>query len=275
MNGIVFERRTSEGVRSSADPAEIWPLWKGNEERWLFVAPHDDDIVLGAGLHFVAAIECKIPTFAVVSTTGEAGYCRPEHRGQIAEIRRRECKKSFELLGLAAENLFLFDYPDANLAPNLGHRPTEDPNCATAIEGATGFQNSFTWILRKVKPSRVFLPSQTDIHPDHKAVHEEFVISIFHASGNIWPELGKPIREIPKLYEYATYCDFIDPPTIRLRTSPELLEKKLLGVSAYKSQEQIESLVKTVRETGPVEYVRELEFNVFNPAQYDSLFSSR
>lgn len=274
MSEIIFERiGDDKKVTRSSNPAEVWPDWQGEQERWLYVAPHDDDIVLGAGLNFVAGLASGITTYAAVTTTGEAGYCRAEHKGKIAEIRRDECKKSFELLGLPKENLFLFDYPDAFLAPNLGHRLTEDPNCVTAIAGATGFQNSYTWLLRKIRPSRVFLPSQTDIHPDHKAVHEEFVISIFHASGNIWPELGTKIEAIPKLYEYATYCDFISAPQIRVRTSQDLLEKKLLGVAAYESQEQIEALVKTVRESGPVEYFHELQFNVFSPTQYAPLFA--
>ncbi|MGL6194408.1 MAG: PIG-L deacetylase family protein [Thermoguttaceae bacterium] len=269
---IIFERRTDKGVISSSDPANVFPDWKNSEERWLFVAPHDDDIVCGAGLTFVSAVESGIETYAIVTTTGEAGYCRPEHKGKIAQIRREEAKKSFSKLGLPAENLILFDYPDGFITPYLGHRLTVDTNDSCAIAGATGYQNSFTWALRKIKPSRVFLPSQTDIHPDHKAVHEQFVMSVFHAQGNIWPELGEPTPMIPLLYEYATYCDFLTPPTIRVKTSPDMLERKIDGILAYASQEQISLLVDVQRNCGPQEYIRELEFNVLQPQKYAALF---
>jgi len=149
---------------------------------------------------------------------------------------------------------------------------TDDPKCPTAIAGATGLQNSFAWALRKILPTRVFLPTLTDIHPDHKAVHVEFVMSIFHAQGKIWPELGPPIPEIPKLYEYATYCDFLTPPTIRVITSADLFERKLNAILAYQSQEQINLVLDNQRESGPQEYIRELEFNIFNPRQYERLF---
>ncbi|MGL6226045.1 MAG: PIG-L deacetylase family protein [Thermoguttaceae bacterium] len=269
---IVFERRTENGLIRSANPGEVWPDWKGADERWLFVAPHDDDIVCGAGMTFIAAVENGIDVYAVVTTTGEAGYCRPEHRGKIAAIRQQETRESFKLLGLPDGHLTQFKFPDAYLGPYLGHRQCDDPNDPTAIEGATGYQNSYVWILRKIRPTRVFLPSCTDIHPDHQAVHNEFVMSVFHAQGNIWPELGPELTLIPALYEYGTYSDFLDPPTIRIRGNEHLLEKKLAGIKAYVSQEQIETLVDIQRKVGPVEYIREMRFSFFNPNKYDALF---
>jgi len=270
---LQFEYRTPQGsIVRSASPGDIWPDWKGDRECWLFVAPHDDDIVLGAGLTFISAVECGIPVHAVVTTTGEAGYCRPEHKGNVQNIRRRECRTSFEMMGMPVENLIVFDYPDADFTIHLGRRLTSDPNCPTAIAGATGLQNSFVWALRKILPTRVFLPTLTDIHPDHKMAHQEFVMSIFHAQGNIWPELGAPIPEIPKLYEYATYCDFLTPPTIRVKTSDDLFERKLNAILAYQSQEQITLTLNNQREAGPQEFIRELEFNIFNPKQYEGLF---
>jgi LmbE family N-acetylglucosaminyl deacetylase len=271
MSDILFERRSKNRTIVSNQPSHVFADWKGSEERWLYVAPHDDDIVLGAGLHFVAGIECSVDTYAVVSTIG-AGYCRLEQRDTIAQIRREECQKSFEILGLPKDHLYFFDYPASMILANLGRRLDADPQCSTSIAGANGFQNSYTWLIRHIRPTRIFLPSQTDIHPVHKAVHEEMIISVFHAIGNIWPELGEPISEFPKLYEYATYSDYIEPPTHRVRTSPDLLERKLKGIAAYESQEQIEVLVVNIRKSGAREYLREMEFHVFNPAQYDDLF---
>jgi len=271
MSEILFARRNNNQIMVSCNPNYVFKNWQNENERWLFVAPHDDDIVLGAGLHFIAGIESGISTYAVVSTIG-AGYCRLEHKDTIAQIRREECKKSFALLGLPEENLYFLDYWATDILQNVGRRFTHRPDSATAIAGADGFQNSYTWLLRKIRPSRVFLPSQTDIHPAHKAVHSEFIISVFHAHGKIWPELGEPIAAFPRLYEYATYNDYIEPPNHQVKTSPDLLDRKLAGIAAYESQEQIEALVVNIRSLGPREYIREMEFKLFNPQQYDALF---
>ena len=271
MSEILFARRSNNRILVSSRPDHVFQSWRGENESWLFVSPHDDDIVLGAGLHFIAGIESGIHTHAVVSTIG-AGYCRLEHKDTIAKIRREECRKSFKMLGLPEENLHFFDYWSTDILQNLGRRFEDDPASLTAIAGGDGYQNSFTWLLRKVRPSRVFIPSQTDIHPAHKAVHSELIISVFHAHGKIWPELGEPIAKFPNLYEYATYSDYIDAPNHQVKTSPDLLERKLAGIAAYESQEQIESLVVNIRSQGPREYIREMEFKLFNPQQYDELF---
>ncbi|MDR2172515.1 MAG: PIG-L family deacetylase [Planctomycetaceae bacterium] len=271
MSEIVFDLRGADGTILSGSASVVFSDWRGDKECWLYVSPHDDDVVLGAGLTFVSGLALGIETHVIVSTIG-AGYCRAEHRETIGQIRRGECCRSFEVLGLPASNLHFFDYRATDILSNVGRRFTSDLSCPTAIAGASGFQNSFTWLLRQVRPNRVFLPSQTDIHPAHKSVHEEFLISVFHARGKIWPELGDPITEFPKLYEYATYNDYIDPPTLRVRTSDDLLERKLLGIAAYVSQEQIELLVQTVRNMGAREYIHELIFKLFDPKQYDLLF---
>jgi LmbE family N-acetylglucosaminyl deacetylase len=273
VSEIIFDLRGADGMISSGKPSEIFSDWRGAEECWLYVSPHDDDVVLGAGLTFVAGIELGIKTHVIVSTIG-AGYCRAEHRETIGQIRRAECCRSFELLGLPSRNLHFFDYRATDMLANLGRRFTDDPSCPTAIAGASGFQNSFTWLLRQIRPNRVFLASQTDIHPAHKAVHEEFLISVFHARGKIWPELGSPLTEFPRLYEYATYSDYIEPPTLRIRTSDDLLDRKLRGIAAYVSQEQIDLIVATVRSMGAREYIHELVFKLFDPKQYDILFDN-
>jgi LmbE family N-acetylglucosaminyl deacetylase len=260
-------------VLSSEKIAEIFSPWNSSRECWLFVSPHDDDIVLGCGLSFQAAIGEGIEVHAVVATDGRMGYCRLPQRECISQIRRREASESYRLLGLPAERLHLLPFPDGNLSPHCGRRLTgaDDP---TAIEGATGLQNAFTHLLRRVRPTRVFLPSITDIHPDHRIVHEEMLISLYHAQGRIWPELGEPLAWIPLLYEFATYCDFLAPPQIRVMVPEALLERKLAGIRAYASQEQIDLLVEVQRKAGPVEYLREVEFNVLYPGQYEELFSA-
>jgi len=130
-------------------------------------------------------------------------------------------------------------------------------------------------VLRQVRPTRVFLPSITDLHPDHQIVNAEMQISLFHAQGGIWPELGPPIAAVPTVYEYATYSDFATPPEIRLAGTPEMLQRKLDAIRVYASQEQIELLVDVQRQAGPVEYLREMQFHFYQPQQYAGMFAER
>src|SRR6056297_2307288 len=77
--------------------------------------------------------------------------------------------------------------------------------------GHSGLQNSLTALLRDLRPTRVFVPTGADYHPDHQIVYRELLISLFHATGAVWPELGAPLDSPPPLYEMAIYCDFPAP----------------------------------------------------------------
>ncbi len=269
---IAYTRRTREGLVKTSNIAELFGDWRGPAECWMFVSPHDDDVVIGAGLTFQVGLVEGAQIHAVVVTDGRMGYCRFEQRRSIMKIRRAEAEKSYRILALPPDHLRFIECPDCNLNAYRGRHFTTigEP---TEIEGAGGMQNAITYALRQIRPNRVFLPTSADLHPDHQIVHEEVLISLFHAQGNIWPELGPPIAEIPKVYEFACYCDFPEPPQIRIDATPEMLETKLQGILAFASQEQIESVVSVQRDVGPIEYLRELNFHFYNPQQYHALFT--
>ena len=269
---VIFDYRTDQGVVSSGDPAKIWPEWQGEGEKWLFIAPHDDDIVIGAGLTFLAGVQLGVDIHAAVITNGRMGYCLPEMKDSIVEVRRNETRESFRSLGLPDDHLYQFDYTDGDLPHNSGRWLTDDPNDTRVIAGAVGLQNTMVWLLRQVQPTRVFIPNRLDLHPDHSTVNTELVISIFHAQGAIWPELGQPIPVLPKLYEYATYNDFISSPAYRVRVSDDLVDQRLAGIALYKSQLQIEMIVNEVRKAGGAEYLHEMTFKIFSATKYQSLF---
>ena len=268
---VLFQRLVEGRRIESGNPADIWPDWRGKDESWLFMSPHDDDIVCGCGLTFLSALKIGVKTSAGVVTNGKMGYCRPEQKETIAAIRREECAASFKMLGLPEENLHFLHYDDGNLNRQAGRR-FDDSDAPYVIAGASGLQNSFVWLLRTVRPTRLFLPSVTDLHPDHKFTNTEMMISIFHAQGGIWPELGEPIAEIPHLYEYATYSNLLTPPSIRVCVPDEMLELKLNSIYAYKSQEQIELTIEMQRRGGTKEYLREVRFDLFEPEKCAPLF---
>jgi len=274
--GITYYRRAEGKVAKSPLVSDVFSGWNPQRECWLFLSAHDDDIVSGGGLTFQTAIAEGVEVHAVVTTSGNMGYCRAEQRLGIAAIRRQEAETSFHALGLPPANLHFLHFPDCNLNPYRGRRlvsaSTTEAVHPAAIAGAIGLQNSYPHILRKIRPTRVFLPTIADLHPDHRICNEEMQISLFHAQGGIWPELGPPIEVIPSVYEYATYCDFPEPPQIRIERPAAMLQKKLDAIGAYASQEQIELLVDVQRKVGPVEYVREVRFHFYAPEQYASLF---
>ena len=196
-------------------------------------------------------------------TAGWATASSSDARRSSAFAARKR-KRRIRSSGCRPSGLRFLGFPDCSLNPYRGrHFATIDE--PTEIDGGGGLQNAFTHALRQIRPNRVFLPTSADLHPDHRIVHEEVLISLFHAQGNIWPELGEPITEVPKVYEFACYCDFPEPPRIRIDATPAMLETKLDAIRAFASQEQIELVVAIQRNVGAIEYLRDLAFRFYCP----------
>lgn len=253
--------------------ASVSRHWQSNKECFVFVSPHDDDVALGGGLFIQLAVRENIPVHVWVVTDGSMGYCSDEEKDNIAQIRKQEAIDSYTSLGVDEENLVFFDFPDCQLESYVGRHPSSDDS--HSIAGHTGLQNAFTYYLRKVRPTQCFVPTISDLHPDHKITNEELQISLFHAGGNIWPELGPALEKVPYVHEMAVYCDFPLPPTLRVCTPVEYLEKKLDALAAFKSQKQIDELIEIVRKSGPQEYIRSIDFNLYQPQAYYDMFEKK
>lgn len=273
-NQTEFVRIVGEERRVGETLASVSRHWLGNKEKFLFISPHDDDVVLGAGLFIQLALKEKVPVYLLIVTDGTMGYCSRQQKDTIADIRRKETEECYKTLGIPQENIIWLGFPDCRLNYYRGRRPAKSDDAAV-LEGFSGLQNSFTHWIRNIAPSQCFLPTSSDLHPDHRIVHEEFLISLFHAAGNIWPELGNKIERVPYVHEMGVYCDFPQPPRLRIRSTDVQLENKLKAVGAFRSQEQIGSLVDIIRKSGPYEYLRELEFKLYQPAAYYEMFEKK
>jgi LmbE family N-acetylglucosaminyl deacetylase len=238
------------------------------------ISPHDDDVALGAGMFIDLACRDKIPVHILVVTDGSQGYCSPQERDSIAEIRQAETYECYQMLGVPRENITFLGFPSGEIHDFVGRFPSPSYSKLN-IKGYTGMQNAFTWHLRRIRPTQCFLPTNNDFHPAHRLVYDEFLISLFHASGSIWPELGDPLPRISYLCEMAVYCDFAAQPTLRLQTPPDRLETKLKAISAFRSQKQIVALVDNIRNAGPVEFFRAIEYKFYNPKRYYDLFEPK
>ena len=141
------------------------------KERWLFVSAHDDDIIIGSGLLIQKAVQEGVDVAVLISSDGSMGYCDIESRDSIAATRAKETISSFLVIGV--DNVSWLDYQDGNLSFYRGKRKAEK-DCRGEIAGHTGLQNSYTFHLRKYRPTRVFVPSGNDIHRITKQYMKSF-----------------------------------------------------------------------------------------------------
>ena len=269
-----FVRLVGTERRSGPTLASVSRHWKDKDERFLFISPHDDDVVMGAGLFIQLAREIDVPVYVMIVTDGAMGYCDKSERKTISSIRREETFNCYRQLGIPDENIIWLGFPDCDLNSCRGKRKAAIRQHG-AIEGYFGMQNSFTKIIRDIRPTQCFLPTNSDLHPDHKMVHEEFLISMFHAAGNIWPELGEPLAKVPYVHELGVYCDFPEKPDLRVQSSETMLETKLSAIMAFQSQKQIATLIDIVRQSGPYEYFRSLKYQLYQPTRYYDRFEKK
>ncbi|HSW46464.1 MAG TPA: PIG-L family deacetylase [Phycisphaerae bacterium] len=266
-----FTRLENGKKERTTNLLELLRIDRPEQARWLCVGAHDDDIAGGEGMWVAAARQAGIQVDVLIATDGRMGYCSAEQRHSIVQIRKQETFASFELLGVGREHVHYIDYPDDDLFVHQGRRlarPGEQD-----IAGFVGLQNAFTWYLRRLRPTHLFFPTPTDLHPDHRIVHQEMMISVYHAQGIIWPELGEPLEKLPTIYESATYSHFRQPPNLELRAADEVLELKLKALGVFRSQAQIELFLNHVRAGGPYEYLCEFAYPFYSPNHYKVLFA--
>ena len=168
---VEFVRLVGEERRAGDTLSSVSRHWQGDRERFLFISPHDDDVALGAGLFIQLAQRENIPVYILIVTDGSMGYCTKEQKDKISEIRQKETYDCYKLLGVPEENIIWLAFPDCRLNYYRGRR-FSDSNDWTKHEGFIGLQNSFTHWIRKIAPTQCFLPTSSDLHPDHKIVHE-------------------------------------------------------------------------------------------------------
>lgn len=266
-----FVRLVENERRVGPTLASVSRHWKQEEECFLFVSPHDDDVVIGGSLLIQSALKEKVPVHVAVVTDGSMGYCSLREKDTISEIRKAETYASLKTLGVKKKNIHWLGFPDCQLSRYMGRRLADETDTVQS-HGFTGLQNAFTELLRTVRPNQIFLPTSSDLHPDHRRVHSEMLISLFHASGAIWPELGTPLIHIPYLHEMAVYCNFPSAPKLRVLAPKAAFLRKLEAIRLFKSQLQIKAIVENVRLGGPMEYLRPIEFQLYHPYIYRDMF---
>lgn len=230
---------------------------------WLCVAPHDDDVVLGMGMTAAAAAAEGVEVHLGVVSDGGMGYPRPEDQGRIAATRHGELIASSARLGIPAARVHELGLPDGELTALRGVHRRPDGRHA-------GVGRALAALLRRVRPVVVFGPNPADVHPDHQAVAADLDIACFWAASAIWLELGEPIA-LPVRWDYAVYAPFAGDPHLRVEGTAAGRAAKAASFAAFASQQYVAEQIATA---APVEHLRRVSWQAYQPGQYDALFAS-
>ena len=147
----------------------------------LIVAPHPDDETLGAGGQIALLAKEGYSVHILVLTDGSQLFVsrfRAETHPPPSEIssrRKRETERAVAHLGANPRNIRYLDFRDGNLSDRI-----ED---AASIVAAT---------IRDLNPSRVYVTSAFESHPDHRAANSV----VKHAYARL-------VRDKPDLWEYC------------------------------------------------------------------------
>jgi LmbE family N-acetylglucosaminyl deacetylase len=120
--------------------------------RVLILAPHTDDGELGCGGTIAKLVESGEEVYYVAFSAAEKSV----PPGMPEDVLRHEVKQATRVLGVAPENLFIFDYEVRDF-PLDRQRILDD----------------MIQLQREIKPRLVLLPAFHDIHQDHITVASE------------------------------------------------------------------------------------------------------
>jgi hypothetical protein len=187
----------ARGVHSN-DISLLFPEWRAGDERIAVLCPHDDDGLLGAGYAIIAAQAQGGSVYIFIYCNGCAGFSTPEEKATIVETRRQETLAAYAELGIAAENIVRFDYPDFSVAPNIGW---------LMPWGGEGTFPATLRTLRRLKITRVLVPNGYREHIDHESVYRIGTYDAPQVGDNILADWGSapPVRSC---LEYAVWGDF-------------------------------------------------------------------
>lgn len=219
----------------------LFPGWEAGNERVAVICPHDDDGLLGAGYAILAALTNEAEIYPFILCNGCAGYSTPEEKENIVERRKDETVRAYQALGISANNIIRFDYPDFSLLPNIGWL------MPWGKEGT--FPHSLQ-IMRELRISRLLVPNGYREHIDHEAAYRIAAYDGPQVGDNILADWGgaPPIKTF---LQYAVWGDFspedavVTNSDLTLRGNRAILarlgveETVQKGIREFRSQERV------------------------------------
>lgn len=212
----------------------LFPGWKP-DETVVFLSPHDDDVVLGAGYLVLAVREAGGRPVVAVLCRGDAGYSRASDKAGIAARRRKEAVAAYGRLGVPARDLVFFGLPDLSLMSRVDR---------VMADGRRGVVDRLIRLLRAKRAARVVFSSPHFENWDHTAVHRLGMYVVPQAGDPILADLGPP-SPVRSLLVYSVWGDFEPRGTDALRADLALLagdrDEELVrsALAAFVSQKAI------------------------------------
>jgi LmbE family N-acetylglucosaminyl deacetylase len=123
-----------------------------NFKKILVLAPHTDDGELGCGATIAKFVAEGADVFYVAFS-----ICTRSLPKELDPFTlEREVKKATKVLGIKAENLFLYDF-------DVRHFPTHRQEILETL----------VKLKREIEPDLVLMPNADDIHQDHQTIYQE------------------------------------------------------------------------------------------------------
>ena len=171
-----------------------------NFRRVLALAPHTDDVELGAGGAVARWIEEGKEIFYVAFSIAEKSV----PQGLPKDILEQEVKEATKVLGIAGENLYIYKF-EVRTFPKFRQEILE---LLVSLRG-------------ELKPDLILLPSLKDVHQDHHVIAEEGIRAFKYTNIISY--------EIPwNLFNFE--------PSLFVILGKEHLNKKWTAISCYQSQ---------------------------------------
>lgn len=194
-------------------------------------APHPDDEILCCSNLIKEKIKAGEKVKVVIVTDGDA-YTKRNHLASraYASVRQKESIKAANKLGLRSSDLMFLGFPDGILM-NLSVTSLKSPHSGRVDTSSISYSPNLPYtkpnlvalidrILDQSDPYEIYIPSQMDTHPDHKAV------------GKIVKNIIKKRNEDIDTYEYIVHKKTME--SIIDGTRPD--RRKLSLISVFKSQ---------------------------------------
>jgi len=176
-----------------------------SHKNWIyFISPHPDDEILCCADTIRQKIRAKKSVKFVYITNGD-GLTNESHQRAKAygQERQREARKAAQSIGVSRSNLIFLNFPDG-FVDDLATRPLTSSSTGQSASGSQSYfphtpytraalENALSKLFTQFPPTEVYLPSQADKHPDHKA------------SGQITLAALKNIKKRPNIFGYQIH----------------------------------------------------------------------
>jgi len=166
----------------------------------LALAPHTDDVELGAGGTIARWIGEKKEVFYVAFSIAEKSV----PKGLPKDILEQELKAATKVLGIAEDNLYIYKF-EVRTFPKFRQEILE----------------LLVTLRDKLKPDLILLPSLRDVHQDHHVIAEEGIRAFKHKT----------------ILSYELPWNLLNfEPLAFINLEKRCLDKKVQAISCYQSQ---------------------------------------